>query len=82
MYFLYILKCSDESLYTGITTDLEKRIKMHNGELPGWAKYTSGRRPVELVYSESAWDRSQATKRELQVKKLSKWEKLQLIEEN
>ena len=80
MYSLYILKCSDNTLYTGITNNIEKRLKMHSGELPGWAKYTRARLPVELVYSEEAWDRSQATKRELQIKKLSREKKLKLID--
>ena len=52
MYFVYILKCSDNSLYTGITSDLERRIKEHDWLLPWWAKYTSSRRPVELLYFE------------------------------
>ena len=50
MYFVYILKCSDNSLYTGITSDLERRIKEHDWLLSWWAKYTSSRRPVELLY--------------------------------
>jgi len=52
---------------------------MHTGEIPGWAKYTRARLPVELVYTEQVWDRSQATKRELQIKKLSRQKKLDLI---
>lgn len=80
MYFVYILKCSDNTLYTGITTDIEKRLKMHNGELPGGAKYTRSRSPVELIYSEEVWNRSQATKRELHIKKLSRKQKFKLIE--
>ncbi|MCD5375343.1 GIY-YIG nuclease family protein [Candidatus Gracilibacteria bacterium] len=79
MYSLYILKCSDNTLYTGITNNLEKRLKMHAGEIPGGAKYTRARLPVELVYSEEVGDRSEATKRELQVKKLSREKKLELI---
>ena len=82
MYFLYILKCSDDSLYTGITTDIEKRLKMHSWEIPWGAKYTRARLPVELVYSEKVWDRSEATKRELQVKKLSREKKMKLIQED
>lgn len=79
MYTLYILKCSDDSLYTGITNDLEKRLQMHRWEISGGAKYTRGRLPVELVYQEEVWNRSEATKRELEVKKLSREEKLALI---
>ncbi len=79
MYFLYILKCSDNTLYTGITNNLEKRLKMHQGELPGGAKYTRSRLPIKLVYQEKAWDRSQASKRECEVKKFSRKKKLELI---
>ncbi|MDD3793801.1 MAG: GIY-YIG nuclease family protein [Candidatus Gracilibacteria bacterium] len=79
MYFTYILKCSDESLYTGITTDLDRRIKQHNGELIGGAKYTLSRKPVSLYYFEEFENRSQATKRELEIKKMSRIEKLKLI---
>lgn len=78
-YYVYILRCADASLYTGICTHLEKRLREHNGELPGGAKYTLGRRPVVLVYHESAENRSQATKRELQIKKLSRKQKEVLI---
>lgn len=81
MYSLYILKCSDNSLYTGITNNLEKRLKMHNWEIPGWAKYTRARLPVELVYCEEVWDRSEATKREIQVKKFTRLKKLEIIHE-
>ena len=79
MYTLYILRCSDDTLYTGITNNLEKRLKMHNGELAWGARYTSGRRPVELVHSEKLESKSEALKKELQIKKLSKQEKLELI---
>jgi len=79
MYSLYILKCSDNTLYTGITNNLEKRLKMHSWDIPGWAKYTRARLPVELIYNEEVWDRSEATKRELQIKKLSREKKLELI---
>ena len=79
MYSIYILKCSDNTLYTGITNNIEKRLKMHNWEIAGGAKYTRARMPVELVYSKEVWDRSEATKKELQVKKLSREKKLELI---
>lgn len=79
MYFVYILKCSDDSLYTWITNNIEKRLKMHNWEIPGGAKYTKARSPVELVYSESSDDRSSASKREIEIKKLTRANKLQLI---
>ena len=81
VYILYILRCADDTLYTGITNNLEKRLKMHAWEIPGGAKYTLGRNPVKLVYQEEVWDRSTATKRELQIKKLSRGKKLKLIED-
>ena len=78
-YFVYILKCSDATLYTGITTDLERRLYEHNYSKKA-AKYTMLRRPVELVYSEAAEDRSSASKRERVIKKLTKSKKLELID--
>ena len=75
MYYVYIIQCHDTSLYTGITTDLDRRIKQHNGELPGGAKYTSARQPVTLVYQENFPDRSSATKEEMRIKKLTRKEK-------
>lgn len=73
-----MLKCSDNTLYTGITTDLDRRVQEHNTS-PKAAKYTRIRRPVELVYSESTEDKSSASKRELEIKKLSRIQKLELI---
>jgi len=78
-YFVYIVKCSDETLYTGIATDIKRRLEEHNNSSKG-AKYTRVRRPVELVYSEVCEDRSSATKREYLIKKLSRKEKLELID--
>ncbi len=78
-YFVYILKCSDNTLYTGITKDIAKRLDEHNTS-PKGAKYTKARRPVELVYNESSLDRSSASKREYAIKKLTKTKKLLLIE--
>jgi len=77
-YFVYILECSDKSLYTGITTNMEKRVSEHNNSNKG-AKYTKARRPVKLVYSEPSKDRSSASKREYAIKKLTRVKKLQLI---
>ena len=77
-WLVYIVACSDESLYTGITTDRERRIIEHNDSKKG-AKYTRNRRPVDLVYSEMHPDRSTASKREYEIKKLSRAEKLKLI---
>lgn len=76
-----MLRCSDHSLYTGITTDLQRRLKQHN-ELKTGAKYTKSRRPVTLVYSEVASDKSQASIREYALKKLTKQEKEQIINEH
>lgn len=78
-YFLYMLKCSDDTLYTGITTDLERRLQEHNMGKAG-AKYTRIRRPVALVYSKRFKDRSKASIAEAQMKKLSRIQKLALVE--
>ena len=77
-YFVYILECSDKSLYTGITKDITKRLDEHNNKDSG-AKYTKARRPVKLLYQESSLDRSSASKREYEIKKLSRLKKLHLI---
>ncbi|NVK24133.1 MAG: GIY-YIG nuclease family protein [Gammaproteobacteria bacterium] len=76
-WYVYVLRCADDSLYTGITTDKERRLTQHNAGKA--AKYTRVRTPVEMVYSESASDRSEATKREMAIKKLSRSQKLKLI---
>ena len=68
-WHVYIVRCSDGTLYTGIARDLEKRIAEHNSEAGG-ARYTRPRRPVELVYSEEAASRSEALKREYEIKRL------------
>ena len=78
MYYLYILKCADKSLYTGITTDLKRRVLEHNGSKLG-AKYTAARRPVKIVYSKKFRNRSNASKQEARVKALTRLEKLELI---
>ena len=77
-YFVYILKCSDDTLYTGITTDIKRRVEEHNNSDKG-AKYTKVRRPVALVYSEELENRSVASKREYEIKQLKRQEKLKLI---
>lgn len=77
VWYLYILRCGDGSLYTGITTDVEKRLEAHR--TGKGAKYTRGRSPLELVYSEECGTHSDALKRELAVKKLTRPEKEQLI---
>lgn len=79
MYFVYLLECADTTLYTGITTDLERRVEEHNGSEKG-AKYTRARRPVHLVYSEEYENRSEASKREYFIKKkMSRKDKVSLI---
>ena len=76
---LYILRCSDKSLYAGITTDIERRLKEHNDNNKLAAAYTRARRPVKLVYKESHPDRSSASKREAEIKKMNKVEKEKLV---
>ncbi|MBE9539357.1 MAG: GIY-YIG nuclease family protein [Proteobacteria bacterium] len=76
---VYILECADGSLYTGIATNLSRRLQQHNGELSGGPKYTRGRRPVTLRWSDTAADRSAALQREAAIKKLSRQEKQRLI---
>jgi putative endonuclease len=78
MYYLYILKCADKTLYTGICIDLEKRIKEHNLSKLA-AKYTRGRRPVKLVFSQKFRNRSAASIKEYRIKQLSRIEKLKMI---
>jgi putative endonuclease len=75
--FTYILRCADGTLYTGWTNDLEKRLAAHNSGTG--AKYTRPRRPVELVYYESFPTKEEAMRREVQIKRLTRKEKLALI---
>ena len=74
---VYIVRCADGTLYTGITNNLDKRLQAHNNG--AGAKYTKNRRPIVLVYSEAAADRSTASKREYVIKQLSRTQKLALI---
>lgn len=80
MYYLYILKCFDKTLYTGITVDLERRIEEHNDSKLG-SKYTRARRPVKLIYSKKFRNRSSASKEENRIKHLKREEKLKLIKD-
>ena len=75
-WVVYILECKDKTLYTGITNNLERRISLH--EKGQGAKYTKGRGPFKLIYSESCIDRSIASQRECEIKKLSRSQKLNL----
>ncbi len=77
---LYMLRCRDGSLYTGITTDVQKRVAAHN--TGKGAKYTRSRKPVELVYQEDCEDHSHALRRELEMKALSKEEKERFLDKN
>lgn len=76
-YYVYLLRCSDGTLYCGYTDDVEKRVKAHNDGKG--AKYTRTRRPVALVYHETCEQKGEALKREWAIKKLTRQEKLQLI---
>ncbi len=79
---VYILQCSDNSLYTGITTDVKRRIAEHNDSSSRLgAKFTRGRQPVKLVYHEQLETRSLATKREMEIKSLTRIKKLCLIKQ-
>lgn len=80
MPFIYMVECADGSLYTGWTVDVEKRVAAHNSGRGAY--YTRIRRPVELVYMEEYKTRSDAQKRELEIKKMSRVRKLQLIVES
>jgi len=76
-----MVRCNDDSLYTGITTDLTRRLEQHNGLLSGGASYTRGRRPVTLVYTDYQKNRADATRLEWQIKKLKRPEKNRLYQE-
>ena len=79
-WFLYVLLCADGSYYTGVTTDLDRRVVEHNCS-PKGAKYTKTRRPVELVYSKNYNDRSSVQKAEYKFKRLKRGQKVKIIEE-
>ena len=79
MHYIYLVRCSDDSLYCGWTTDLKRRIDAHNAHIPGGAKYTRGRRPVTLVYAESFHQKQEAQRREYAIKRMTKTKKLRLI---
>jgi putative endonuclease len=76
-YFVYILECKDKSLYTGIALDINKRIEAH---FNGSSKYTRGKLPVKLVYSEETDDKMEAARREREIKGWSRKKKLELVE--
>lgn len=74
-YYVYILRCNDNTLYTGITTDLKRRIAEHNGEGKLGSKYTRVRRPVKVVYRKIFKGRGEASKEEARIKKLTREQK-------
>jgi putative endonuclease len=79
MYYVYLLRCSDGTLYTGITNDLKKRLTMHNRGKA--SRYTRARLPVEMVFTEACSDKSEALKREYQIKGYKKKEKEKLVQD-
>lgn len=81
-YYVYIVQCSDNSYYTGIATNLEKRIKEHNGELKGGAKYTRSKRPVKLVYKEEYSTHLEASRREIRIKQMTRKQKEKLFKKD
>ncbi|MFA6307111.1 MAG: GIY-YIG nuclease family protein [Patescibacteria group bacterium] len=78
MWFVYILKCADGTFYTGVTTDVKRRVREHNSSVLG-AKYTRGRRPVKLAYFRKLKNKSLAAKAEWRIKRMSRIEKGKLI---
>ena len=80
LWYLYILECGDGSLYTGITDDVQKRLSAHNSGKG--AKYTRGRRPLIVRYSEECTSHSAALRREIEVKRMTRTEKLALIDKS
>ncbi|MEH6445138.1 MAG: GIY-YIG nuclease family protein [Oceanospirillaceae bacterium] len=79
-WFTYLLRCADDTLYAGVTTDCQRRVKEHNGLQKGGARYTQARRPVVMVWFEQSMNRSEACKREAQIKKYPRAKKIALIE--
>ena len=79
-WFVYVAKCADNTLYTGVTTDLDRRLKEHNSSNLG-AKYTKARRPITFIHTEAFRDRSLAQKREAAIKKLTREGKLLLLKD-
>jgi putative endonuclease len=78
-WYMYVILCFDNSFYCGITTNLQKRLKQHNGIIKGGAKYTRSRRPCKYIYKEAAQNRSDASKKEAAFKKLNRKQKEKYI---
>ncbi len=81
-WFTYIVRCADDSLYTGVCTDVQRRIDEHNSNTRSAARYTRARQPVELVYCEAVNNRSEACKREAEIRKLNRQQKLRLVRQH
>lgn len=79
IYYLYILECSNGSYYTGITNDLKKRLRQHNGEIAGGAIYTSNKRPVKLIHTETFKTHLEAARREVRIKQMTRAQKEKLF---
>jgi len=77
---VYLLRCADDSLYCGVTTDMDRRLQEHNGLLPGGARYTRSRRPVTLLVALPVADRSEAARVECQIKRLPRHRKLGFLQ--
>ncbi len=80
-WYVYIVRCADSSYYTGVTTDVERRVGEHNAGSPAAARYTRGRRPVSLVFRERHVSRASACRREYEIKRMSRKEKEGLLVE-
>lgn len=79
MYLVYILECADGTYYTGLTTDLERRLQEHQQGTPKGARYTRTRRPVKVVWQQRQPDRASASRLEYQIKRLSRQQKMALV---
>lgn len=79
VWLVYLLQCANNSLYCGISNDIKKRLRQHNGEIVGGAKYTKAFGPCVLVYQERAKNKSEALKRECEIKAMTRRDKLLLV---
>jgi putative endonuclease len=82
MWFVYILSCSDDTFYTGVTTNIDRRLRQHNWEIVWWAKYTRVRKPVQVIYRAEFESRSEACIEESRIKKLTRKQKEELIKKD
>ena len=79
---VYIVECSDTTFYTGITNNLTKRLRQHNGEITGGAFYTQNKRPVKLIYTEEYETHLEAARREVEIKNMTRVNKIKLVNTN